>query len=70
MEYLRRVSYDSLLFQYYRILVNAHLLVIIVIAGRLSLCIHVFQPVSWLAGDSRLRQMLILRIHLVEWRSL
>ena len=29
----------------------------------------VFKLVSWLAGDSRLRQTLSLRIHLVEWQS-
>ena len=49
---------------------GAQLLVMIVIAGRLSIWIYVFKPVSWLAGDSRLRQTLILRIHLVERRSL
>ena len=49
---------------------GAQLLVMIVIAGRLSLWIYVFKPVSWLAGDSRLRQTLTLRIHLVERRSL
>jgi len=30
----------------------------------------VFKPVSWLAGDSRLRQTFSLRIHLVERQSL
>ena len=42
----------------------------IVIAGGLSLLGFVFKPVSWLAGDSRLRQTFTLRIHLVEWLSL
>jgi len=42
----------------------------IVIAGRLSLMGFVFKPVSWLAGDSRLRQTLSLRIHVVERQSL
>ena len=42
----------------------------IVIAGRLSLLGFVYKPVSWLAGDSRLRQTFSLRIHLVERQSL
>jgi len=42
----------------------------IVIAGRLSLLGFVFKPVSWLAGDSRLRETFSLRIHLVEQHSL
>ena len=46
----------SLVLQDYRIPVCAQLLVMIVIAGRLSLLGFVFKPVSWLAGDSRLRQ--------------
>ena len=50
--------------------VCAQLLVMIVIAGRLSLLGFVFKPVSWLAGDSRLRQTFSLRIHLVERQSL
>ena len=58
-----------LVLQDYRIPVGAQLLVMIVIAGRLSLWIYVFKPVSWLAGDSRLRQTLTLRIYLVERRS-
>jgi len=60
----------SLVFQDYRIPVCAQLLVMIVIAGRLSLLGFVFKPVSWLAGDSRLRQTFSLRIHLVERQSL
>ena len=60
----------TLVLQDYWIPVGAQLLVMIVIAGRLSLLIYVFKPVSWLAGDSSLRQTLILRIHLVERRSL
>ena len=60
----------TLVLQNYRIPVGAQLLVMIVIAGRLSLWINVFKPVSWLAGESRLRQTLIHRIHLLEWRSL
>ena len=39
-------------------------------AGRLSLLGFVFKPVSWLVGDSRLRQTFSLRIHLVERQSL
>ena len=42
----------------------------IVIAERLSLLSFVFKLVSWLAGDSRLRQTFSLRIHLVEQQSL
>ena len=60
----------SLVWQDYRIPVCAQLLVMIVIAGRLSLFGFVFKPVSWLAGDSRLRQTFSLRIHLVERQSL
>jgi len=60
----------SLVLQDYRIPVCAQLLVMIVIAGRLSLLGFVFKPVSWLAGDSRLRQTFSLRIHLVERQSL
>jgi len=60
----------SLVLQDYRIPVCAQLLVMIVIAGRLSLLGCVFKPVSWLAGDSRLRQTFSLRIPLVERQSL
>ena len=60
----------SLVLQDYRIAVCAQLLVMIMIAGRLLLLGFVFKPVSWLAGDSRLRQTLSLRIHLVERQSL
>jgi len=60
----------SLVLQDYRIRVCAQLLVMIVIAGRLSLLGIVFKAVSWLAGDSRLRQTFSLRIHLVERQSL
>jgi len=52
------------------ILVCTQLLVIIMIAGRLSLLGFVLKPVSWLAGDSRLRHTCSLRIHLVERQSL
>ena len=45
----------SLVLQDYRIPVCAQLLVMIVIAGRLSLLGPVFKPVSWLAGESRPR---------------
>ena len=45
----------SLVLQDYRIPVCAQLLVMIVIAGSVSLLGFVFKPVSWLAGDSRLR---------------
>ena len=60
----------SLVLQDYRIPVCAQLQVMIVIAGRLPLLGFVFKPVSWLAGDSRLRQTFSLRIHLVERQSL
>jgi len=60
----------SLVLQDYRIPVCAQLLVMIVIAGRLLLLGFVFKIVSWLAGDSRLRQTSSLRIHLVERQSL
>jgi len=60
----------SLVLQDYRIPVCAQLLVMIVIAGRLLLLGFVFKPVSWLAGDSRLRQTFSLRIRLVERQSL
>jgi len=46
----------SLGLQDYRIPVCAQLLVMMVIAGKLSLLGFVFKPVSWLARDSRLRQ--------------
>ena len=45
----------SLVLKDYRIPVGAHLLVMIVIAGRLWLGSFVFKPLSELAGDSRLR---------------
>jgi len=64
------VMFLPLVLQDYRIPVCAQLLVMIVIAGRLSLVGFVFKPVSWLAGDSRLRQTFSLRIHLVERQSL
>jgi len=60
----------SLVLQDYRIPVCAQLVVMIMIAGRLSLLGFVFKPVSWLAGDSRLRRTFSLRIHLVERQSL
>jgi len=60
----------SLVLQDYRIPVCAQLLVMIVIAGRLSLLGFILKPVSWLAGDSRLQQTFSLRIHLVEQQSL
>ena len=60
----------SLVLQDYRVLVCRQLLVMIVIAGRLSLLSFVFKPVSGLAGHSRLRQTFSLRIHLVERQSL
>jgi len=44
----------SLVLQDYRIPECTQLLVMIVIAGRLSLLGFVFKQVSWLAGDSRL----------------
>jgi len=59
----------SLVLQDYRIPVCAQLLVMIVIAGMLSLLGFVCKPVSWLAGDSRLRQTFSLRIHLLERQS-
>jgi len=46
----------SLVLQDYRIPVCGQLLVKIMIVERLSLLGFVFKPVSWLAGDSRLRQ--------------
>jgi len=60
----------SLVLQDYRIPVCAQLLVMIMIAGRLSLLGFVFKPVSWQAGDSSLRETFSLRIHLVERQSL
>ena len=60
----------SLVLQDYRIPVCAQLLLMIVIAGGLSLFGFVFKPLTWLAGDSRLRQTFCLRIHLVERQSL
>jgi len=60
----------SLVLQDYRIPVCVQLLVMMVIAGRLSLLGFVFKPVSWVAGDNRLRQTFSLRIHLVERQSL
>ena len=60
----------SFVLQDYKILVCTQLLVMIVIAARQSRLYFVFKPVSWLAGDSRLRQTFSLRIHLVERRSL
>jgi len=60
----------SLVLQDYRIPVFTQLLVMIVIAERLSLLGFVFKPVSWQAGDSRLRQTFSLRIHFVERQSL
>ena len=60
----------SLVLQDYRIPVCAHLLVMIVIVGRLLLLGFDIKPVSWPAGDSRLRQTFSLRIHLVERQSL
>jgi len=56
----------SLILQDYRIPVCTQLLVMIVIAGKPSLLGFVFKPVSWVAGDSRLRPTFCLRIHLVE----
>ena len=56
----------SLVLQAYRIPVCAQLLVMIMIAGKLSLLGFVFKPVSWLAGDSTLQQRFSQRIHLVE----
>jgi len=60
----------SLVLQGYRIPVCAQRLVMIVIGGRPSLLGFVFKPVSWLAGDSRLRRTFSIRIHLVEQQSL
>jgi len=60
----------SLVLQDYRIPVCAQLLAMMVIAGRLSLLGFVFEPVSWLAGDSRLLHTFSLRILLVERQSL
>ena len=60
----------SLVLQDYRIPVCAQLLVMIVIAGSLSLLGIVFKPVSWVGGDSRLPQTFSQRIHLVERQSL
>jgi len=62
--------FHSLFLQDYRIPVCAQLLVMIVIAERLSLLGFIFKPVSWLAGDSRLRQTFSLRIPLVERQAL
>ena len=59
----------SLVLQDYRIPVCVQLLVMSVIAGRLSLMGLVFKPVFWLAGDTRLPQTFSLRIHLVEQQS-
>jgi len=74
MYHRRRLStvclFLSLVLEDYRIPVCAQRLVMIVIAGRLSLLGFVFKPVSWLAGDSRLRQTFSLRMHLVERQSL
>jgi len=60
----------SLVLQDYRIPVCVQLLVMIVIAGTLSLLGFLFKPVSWLEGDSSLPQTFSLRIHLVERQSL
>ena len=46
MQHWRRLSSDSLFLQDYRIPVGGQLLVMIVIAGRLSLWIYVIKPVS------------------------
>ena len=59
----------SLVLQDYRILVCVQLLVMIVIAGTLSLLGFVFKLVAWLAGDNRHQQTFRLRIHLVERQS-
>jgi len=59
----------SFVLQDYRIPVCAQLLAMMVIGGRLSLLGFVFKPVSWLAGDSRLRQTFSIKIHLVEGQS-
>jgi len=60
----------SLVLQDYRMPVCAQLLVMMLITGRLWLSHFEFKPVSWLAGDSRLRQPFSLRIHLLELQSL
>jgi len=60
----------SLVLQGYRVTVCAQLVVVVMIAGGLLLLGFVFKPVSWLVGDSRLRQPLSLRIHLLERQSL
>ena len=60
----------SLVLPDYRIPVCEQLLVMMVIAGRLRLLGFVFKAVSWLAGDSRLRQTFSIRIHLFEQQSL
>jgi len=60
----------SLVLQDYRIPVCVELLAMIMIAGMLSLLGFEFKPVSWIAGDSRLRQTFSLRIHFVERQSL
>jgi len=62
--------FRSLVLQDYRIPVCAQLLVMIMIAERLSLLGFVFKPVSCLAGDSRLQETFSRRIHLVERQSL
>jgi len=59
----------ALVLQEYRIPVCVQLLVMIVIAGRISLLGFVFKLVSWLAGDSKHRQTFSLRIHLIEQKS-
>ena len=59
----------ALVLQDYWIPVCVQLRVMIVIAGRLSLLGFVFKPVSWLAGDSRLRQTFSLTISLFERKS-
>jgi len=60
----------SLVLQDYRIPVCAQLLVMILIGGSLSVLGFVFKQVSCLAGESRLRQTISLRIHLVKRQSL
>jgi len=64
-----RAIFLSLVLQDYGIPVCAQLLVMVVIAGRLSLLDFVFIPIYWLVGDSRLGQTISVRIHLVERRS-
>jgi len=59
----------SLVLQDHRMPVCAQLLVMTGIAGRLSLLDFVYNPVFWLAGDSRLQQTFSLRTHLVERQS-